>query len=85
VLSVELKGQLTSQEAEAFDAWLQTEWRTQQLRLELAALSLPETLALAADWFEQNAESLSARALAEEVAQQMQTLRRKLKTKGLLD
>jgi len=85
VLSAELQGQLTSQEAEAFDAWLQTEWRTQQLRLELAALSLPETLELAADWFEQNAESLSARALAEEVAKQMQTLRRKLKTKGLLD
>lgn len=84
-LPAELQQQMTPQEVEAFGAWVQTQWHTRQLRHELAALSLPETLALASAWFEQNAESVSARAVAEEVAQQMQALRRVLKTKGLLE
>lgn len=84
-LPSELAQQLTPQEAAAFGAWVQTQWHLRQLRHELAALSLPETLALATAWFEQNAASINAQAVAEEVVQQMQALRRVLKSKGLLE
>lgn len=84
-LPAALLQQLTPQEVEAFGAWVKTQWHMRQLRHELAALSLPETLALATAWFEQNAESPSAQSVAEDVAQQMQALRRVLKNKGLLE
>lgn len=84
-LSGELRQVLTSAEAEEFHLWLNTKYRTDTLREELAALTLTDTLAHAERWFEREGNTHAARMVATDIVAQWQSLRRQISKSGLLD
>lgn len=84
-LPTELREVLTNEEATAFEAWINTKYRTNVLREELAALALAETLNLAEKWFEREGKSGAAHSAARDIAFHWQSLRRLFAKNGLLD
>jgi hypothetical protein len=84
-LSPELRQALTQEEIASFDTWVKAQHRTEMLREELAALTLPEAMARAQRWFEREQDSAAARALAPDIVAHWQALRRVLVKKGFLD
>ncbi|HKY91033.1 MAG TPA: hypothetical protein VJM11_08335 [Nevskiaceae bacterium] len=84
VISEELRTALTENELREAQAWIEGNCRTQMLREELAALTLPETLALANGWFARNKDSPAAAAAAASLAGGLQALRRTLKSAGFI-
>lgn len=84
-LPPDLHAMLSVDERAAFAEWVQVHWHTRQMKQELAALTLGDALAQATGWFEQHADTPTARAIAFDVSQQMQLLRRTLRDKGLTD
>jgi len=85
VLDESTKVVLTAEEVEEFERWLQQYRRLEELRQELAALTLPEVLANAQLWFDRQENSDTARVVANDILLQWQSLRRLLLKKGLLE
>jgi len=84
-LTRELSEALTEEEAIEFQSWVATRHRANELREELAALTLADAMGQAKRWFERENGSVAARAAATEVIFQWQGLRRLLAKQGLLD
>ncbi len=80
----ELRTQLSPSELAEAEAWMAKRHRTTTLREELAALMLPETLAMANRWFVRQGESEAAGAVASEVMPELQALRKTLNKHNLL-
>ncbi|MDQ9172262.1 hypothetical protein Q8A64_17770 [Oxalobacteraceae bacterium R-40] len=84
-LSGELQKSLTPEEIEQFEAWLKTRHRADNLRDELAALTLAESMLAAERWFESEGDSDAARQVAAGYVAQWQSLRKVMVKNGLLD
>lgn len=84
-LSDELRGKLTEEEVAAFEIWAKTQYRTDMLREEIAALTLAETMLKAERWFEREGGSDAARTVAADIVFNWQALRRVLAKNSLLD
>jgi tRNA-dihydrouridine synthase len=82
-LSPELKRQLTEAEIAEAEAWIEVQHRMNSLKEEFAALTLPETLALASRWFSRNADSPAAAAVIPHLLPELQALHKMLRKKGL--
>jgi hypothetical protein len=78
VLPPELASQLTPAECAEFDTWLLTQHRTAMLKAELAVLTLPEQMELAASWFARQPDTAANRLLADEICDIWKNLRRTL-------
>lgn len=85
VLPDELTGKLTPDERAEFEGWVATRHREDELKAELAALTLAEQMEMAQGWFERQADSETARAVANEIAARWPAFRRKLVKHGLLE
>jgi len=85
VLDAATKAVLTAEEVEEFERWLLQYRRLEELKQELAALTLPEALANAQLWFERQGNSETCRSVANDIFLQWQSLRRLLSKKGLLE
>ncbi|WP_281662151.1 hypothetical protein [Halomonas sp. Alg239-R46] len=86
VLPDALREKLTSAEQLEFEAWLGTHHRTDQLKQELAALTLAEQMAQAQRWFERQGENQEeAQLVADGLLRSWQPLRKVLKQHGLLE
>ena len=85
VLSDELQTILTTEEVKEFQLWVSTKYRTDNLREEIAALTLVDTLANAERWFEREGNSDTARILVADIVIQWQSLRRCISKSKLLD
>jgi hypothetical protein len=83
-LSPELKGLLNEAEIAEAEAWIDVQHRTNSLKEEFAALSLPESIALAIRWFSRNADTPAASTLMPQLLPEFQALRKMLRKKGLL-
>lgn len=84
ILSEDLRLKLTSEEMKAFDIWLNTQYRTDRLREEIAALTLAENMLLAEKWFEREGDSKSAQLVAHDIVSQWHNMRRLLMKKEQL-
>ena len=84
-LSGELRAALTAGEVAGFETWLKTQRRTEELREELAALTVAEAMHHAGRWFEREGDSPTARAAAQDILSHWQALRRLFARNGLLD
>ncbi len=80
----ELKRKLTDAEIAEAEAWIDVHHRMNSLKEELAALTLPESIALASRWFSRNADSPTAAAVIPQLQTALQSLRKTLRNKGLL-
>jgi hypothetical protein len=80
----ELKRMLTDAEIAEAEAWIDVNHRLNSLKEEFAALTLPESLALANRWFSRNADSPGAATIVPQLVPEFQSLRRLLRKKGLL-
>lgn len=78
-LDDELKGVLTDKEVAEFVAWTRTQAQTVELRRQLAALTLADSMAEAARWFAANGDKEEAPAIAARILGEWQGLRKKLK------
>lgn len=78
ILPEELRHLLTAQEVDEFDQWVATQYRSHQLKQELAALSLAEQIDLAKQWFEAEGNSATAKIVADETQRSWKALRKKL-------
>lgn len=86
VLPDALREKLTSAEQLEFEAWLATHHRVDQLKQELAALTLAEQMAQAQRWFERQGENQAeAQLVAYGLLRSWQPLRKVLKQHGLLE
>ena len=85
IISDNLREQLSPEEINVFDNWLNNQHRIIRLREEIAALSLTENLALAEKWFENNTDINSASSLVPDIISHWQSFRKVLAKKGLLD
>jgi len=85
VLTEEIRNLLTEPEVQEVVAWIEDQHRVAVLRGELAVLELADNLALAARWFERNADSNVARNTAPQILQSWQRLRMTLKKAGLFE
>tara|TARA_R100000049_G_C1904666_1_gene53650 strand:+ start:366 stop:695 length:330 start_codon:yes stop_codon:yes gene_type:complete len=86
VLPDTLRAKLTNVELVEFESWLTTHHRTDQLKQELAALTLAEQMAQAQRWFERQEENQEeAQLVADELLVNWQLLRKVLKRHGLLE
>jgi hypothetical protein len=85
VVSDELRSKLTVEELNTFEAWLNTQHRTDMLREEIAALTLAETMVLTEKWLERETDSGRVQAVAHDIVFQWQNIRRLLIKKGLLE
>ena len=83
-LSPELKRKLTEAEIAEAEAWIDVQHRMNSLKEEFAALTLPESIALAQRWFSRNADSPAAAAVIPQLLPALQSLRKMLRNKGLL-
>ena len=83
-LSLELKSQLTEAEIAETEGWIDGQYRLNSLKEELAALTLPESIAEANRWFSRNADDPAAAAIALQLLPAFKVLRKMLRTKGLL-
>ena len=84
-LPTELRQVLTVEEVAAFEAWINTKYRINVLREEIAALTLAETLNLAEKWFEREGKSGAAQSAARDIVFHWQSMRRLFAKNGLLD
>jgi hypothetical protein len=84
-LTAEIRMLLTPKEAEEAQNWIEAQHRLNTLKGELAVLELADKFGLAAQWFEQNADSNAARNAAEQILRSWQRLRTVLKKKGLIE
>lgn len=83
-LSPELKSQLSEAEIAETEAWIEVQHRMNSLKEEFAALTLPESISLARQWFSRNADSLAASTVIPQLLPELQSLRKMLRKKGLL-
>jgi len=83
-LSAELRSQLTENEITEAEEWIEGQHRMNTLKEELAALTLPESIAAANRWFSRNADDPAAAALVPQLLPALQALRKMLRRKGLL-
>ena len=83
-LSPELKSKMTEDEISEAEEWINGQYRMNSLKEELAALTLPESMAAANRWFSQNADSPASMAVALQVLPEFKVLRKMLRTRGLL-
>ena len=80
----ELKRKLTEDEiAEAKD-WIDGQYRMNSLKEELAARTLPESIAAAHRWFSRNTDNPAAAAIIPQLLPALQALRKMLRRQGLL-
>ncbi len=84
VLSQELSSLMTSEEVDAFQQWINTLHRTEQLKAELAALTLAEQMKLANTWFAQQANNNTAAQIGNEIQTAWQALRRTLNQTAMI-
>jgi len=85
VLSEADKALLTAEEVDEFEGWLLQYRRVEELKQELAALTLSEAIANAQLWFERQEGGEACRSVANDIFLQWQSLRRLLSKKGLLE
>jgi len=83
-LSPELKSKLTEDEIAEAEEWIAGEFRMISHKEELAALTLPETIAAANRWFSRNSDNPVATAIALQLLPEFKILRKMLRGKGLL-
>ncbi len=83
-LSRELKGKLTEDEIAEAEEWIDGQFRVNSLKEELAALTLPETIAAANRWFSRSADNPASTVIALQLLPAFKTLRKMLRGKGLL-
>ena len=83
-VSPELKSKLTEDEIVEAEEWIEGQFRTNSLKEELAALTLPESILAANRWFSQNTDNPAAMAIALQLLPAFKTLRKMLRGKGLL-
>ncbi len=83
-LSPELKSKLTEAEIAETREWIDGQHRMNSLKEELAARTLPESIAAAHRWFSQNADNPAAAAIIPQLLPKLQALRRMLRKQGLL-
>ncbi len=83
-LSAELTSKLTEEEIAEAEEWIDGKYRTNSLKEELAALTLPESISAANRWFSRNADNPAAAAIALQLLPAFKVLRKMLRRKGLL-
>jgi len=83
-LSPELKSKMTEAEIAETREWIDGQHRMNSLKEELAARTLPESIAAAHRWFSQNADNPAAAAIIPQLLPKLQALRRMLRKQGLL-
>jgi hypothetical protein len=82
-VSDKLRSNCTPAELEEIEAWVKRYQSVDELKLKHAALTLPDQMAAAAEWFGQ-ANPEDARQAADDVLESMTQLRRALNKRGLL-
>ena len=83
-LSPELKSKLTEDEIAETKEWIEGQFRMNSLRDELAARTLPESIAAAHRWLSNNADNPAAAAIVPQLLPALQAMRKMLRRKGLL-
>jgi len=83
-LSPELKSKLTEAEIAEAEEWIDGQYRMNSLKEELAARTLPESIAAAHRWFSRNADDPAAAAIIPQLLPALQALRKMLRKQGLL-
>ena len=83
VISEQLRRNCSSAELQEIEAWVKRYQAVDKLKLRHAALTLPEQLAAATQWFEK-ATADEARQVAEDSLAAMAVLRKELNKRGLL-
>jgi hypothetical protein len=82
-MSDKLRANCSAEELGEIEAWVKRYQKVHELKQKHAALTLPEQLAAAAEWFE-TASADEARQAAEDVIPNTAALRRTLAKRGLL-
>ncbi len=82
-LTRELRKKLTEAEIEEVEEWIDVHYRMSSLKEELAALTLPESIAAANRWFSRNADNPAAAAIIPQLLPALQALRKLLRKQGL--
>lgn len=85
VLTAEIRALLTQEEIESFERWLTRHRHVEELKEEVAAMALVESLAAAQRWFEREGNSFIARDVAQDVMAQWLSLRRAWAKRGVLE
>ena len=83
-LTRELKKKLSEDEITEAEEWIEGQYRLNSLRDELAARTLPESIAAAHRWFTYNADDPAAAAIIPQLLPALQALRKMLRKQGLL-
>jgi len=83
-LTRELKRKLTGAEIAEAKEWIDGQYRMNSLKDELAALTLPESIAAAHRWFSHNADDPAAAAIIPQLVPALQALRKMIRKQGLL-
>ena len=84
-LTPELRSKLTEDEIAEAEEWISGQHRLNSLKEELAALTLPESVAAANRWFSLNADSPAAPVIVPLLLTELQALRKTLRRHDLLD
>lgn len=82
-LTRELKKELSKAEVAEVKEWIDGQFRMNSLKEELAARTLPETIAAAHRWFSRNADDPAAAAIILQLQPALQALRKMLRKQGL--
>jgi hypothetical protein len=83
-LSAELRSKLTEPEITEAEEWIGVQHRMNSLKDELAALTLPESIAAATRWLSRNADNPATVAIVPQLLPALQTLRKTLRKQDLL-
>lgn len=84
-LTLDLRNKLTDAEIAETEEWIEGQFRLYSLKEELAAMTLPESIATAHRWFARNADNPAAAAIIPQLLPALQALRRMLRRNGLLE
>jgi hypothetical protein len=84
-LTDEIASKLTSDELAEVKTWIESQHHVAALQIELAALQLPSSIALATQWFEQSQREEAALKLTPQILEAWQRLRTVLKRRRLID
>ena len=84
-LTPELREKLTDNEIDEVEDWIEGQHRMNSLKEELAALTLPESIATANRWFSLNADHPAAIAVVPQLLTELQSLRKTLRKFDLLE
>lgn len=76
VIGEELRAKLTEEELIQAKTWIKHQHHTTLLKEELSALTLPETLTLANNWFSRQGDTDAARIAAADILPALQLLRK---------